>query len=150
MCCQCTLKSVFVLPGVCVTTGAGRGDAMISSAVDFIQAYARKLERKAGCSLVLGLLCFQRSSPTTQVSMPAVLQCTVAAAQAMPSEAFEEASNQWHAAVLAELKQHLRSAANECSSLMLGVQTGENTAPVVLPAIVYTFCISKHQFMIQP
>lgn len=117
-------------------TGAVRGDTMTSSAVGFIQAYACKLEQKVGCSLVLGLLRFQRSSPTTQVCIPAIIQCTVAAAQAMPSEAFRGAPSQWHDAVLAELKQHLQSAANECSSVMLGVQTGEHTAPAVLPAIM--------------
>ena len=55
---------------------------------------------------------------------PAVLHCTVAAARAMPREAFEGAPSQWHEAVLAELKHHVQTAGQEGSSVMLGIQTG--------------------------
>lgn len=109
----------------------------------FIRSCASKLEGSAGRSLVLSLLRLYRSSHATAVVMPAVLQCTVAAAQAMALQVFEDAPGQWHEAVLAELQQHLRSAATECGSLVLGVQTGE----LSIPCCPFSPDISKNVFL---
>ena len=56
--------------------------------------------------------------------MSAVLQCTMAAAHAVKCHGPTDASSQWHEAVMAELKR-LLSAAQECSSLAISIQTGE-------------------------
>ena len=121
--------------------GAIRGDIATLSAVGFLQSYASNLEPSIGCSLVLSLLRLHTSSPATQASMPAVLHCTVAAARAMPREAFEGAPSQWHEAVLAELKHHVQTAGQEGSSVMLGMQTG-TTPPTSSLFHVFTFALS--------
>lgn len=83
---------------------------------------------------MLGLLCFQTSSQAPKAVMPPVLQCTMAAAHAIASRALTEAPKQWHEGVLAELKR-LLSAAQECSSLALSIQTGDHNTCGVLSSV---------------
>ena len=92
-----------------------------------MKVYAAKLEPSHGYSFILGLLRYETGRQAPRAAMPAVLQCTMAAAHAIASNGSTEAPSQWHEAVMAELKR-LLSAAQECGSLVMSIQTGGNFA----------------------
>ena len=105
--------------------GALNGESVVPSAVAFTRAYAADLDPAAACSFMLGLLRFQTSSHASKLAMPAVLQCTMAAAEASDFHTSTAAPSQWHEEVVAEVKQLVQSAAQECSSAAVSFQTGE-------------------------
>lgn len=115
-------------------------------AVGFMLIYAAKLEPSQGYSFILGLLRYQTGSQAPRAVMPAVLQCTMAAAHAAACHGSAEAPSQWHEAVIAELKR-LLSAAQECSSLALSIQTGENCT--LLCPILHEFSHWQNGFCLQ-
>ena len=121
--------------------GVARGDVDISSGTAFMQRYAASLQPGAACSFTLGLLSFQTGSRITCLTRPAVLQCTVAAAQAISPAACAQAPSQWHENVLAELKHILHAAAQDSSShSQLTTQAGKHTSRcigVTLPQLPF-------------
>ena len=106
-----------------------------------MQRYAANLQSAAARSFMLGLLSFQTKPRITWLARPAVLQCTLAAAQAISTKVCGQATKQWHEQVLAELKHILHAAAQDSSShSQLTIQTGEhksNYANFVLPQLLF-------------